>query len=373
MGQLRTLGTTAWVIPMDNIRQTRDGVPSAVFNMKAYGLVNRLLWAGIPLMWSIRPDKAKALDPSTGEPIDEPDFQAVVAQVKPGAGPTELVDFYGGPFVIPIKFTKQAEPIIDDFNNHNADAMVNVFEVKKTTSVWVRYDLTHKPRVAVLNPNSALDPFERILDRTGGFDPGVHYDVINPTQAHSLPPNGCYTAIVAPHTEHGQVTQAMRTAVSEFVHNGGNFLAQCLAVHAYENDTQTSAQTIGGITVANEDSPVYYENPALAFSQFQGALNGAETGTLQDWDVPGGIPADFINNAHVHVRSLKPPYGLVATASKFNIGQIGSLTFYLGGHNYAGDDDQRRINGLRMLLNAIMIPAKPQGCQPAHSPDTTSR
>ena len=105
-----------------------------------------------------------------------------------------------------------------------------------------------------------------------------------------------------------------------------------------------------------------YPYPALAFSQFEGPLNGAQTGSFQDWAVRAGVPGGFINNTHVHAQSSKDRSVLMATVSKLTPGALGTLTFYLGGHNYSGSPDPGDINGLRMLLNAIMMPAKPQNC-----------
>ena len=58
------------VIPMDNDTQN-IGAP---FNLKAYGLVNHLLWDEIPVMWAIKAGKAK----------DGIDFTASAARGRPG-------------------------------------------------------------------------------------------------------------------------------------------------------------------------------------------------------------------------------------------------------------------------------------------------
>ena len=364
-GEERTIGWATYIIPMDNSKQrVQSGALQGAFNMRAYGLVNRLLWAGIPIMWAIDPDKTKEIG-SNGEPIDVPDFRAKVLQVKPTMGVAdEVLDFLGGPFLIPIKHTKQADQIIDQFNALNPDAPVTVYVLRESAKIWIRYDLTHKPKVAVLNPFPIQDPFQNILARTDGFTLGAQYDVINPAQAKTLPANGCYTAVVAPHTQSDQVTPGMFETVREFVQNGGNLVAQCLAVETYEEHFTTTgtAQTMTGIDVANRSFPLEYPNPALAFSQFEGPLNGAETGTFQDWTVRAGVPGGFINNTHVHAQNSKDRSVLTATVSKLTPGALGTLTFYLGGHNYSGSADPGDINGLRMLLNAIMMPAKPQSC-----------
>ena len=269
-GEERTIGWATYIIPMDNSKQqVESGALQGAFNMRAYGLVNRLLWAGIPIMWAINPDKTKEIG-SNGEPIDVPDFRAKVLRVKPTMGVAdEVVDFLGGPFLIPIKQTKQADQIIDQFNALNPDARVTVYVLRESAKIWIRYDLTHKPKVAVLNP-SAQDPFQNILARTDGFTAGVQYDVIDPTHAKTLPANGCYTAVIAPHTDSRYltpegttvevVTPGMFETVREFVQNGGNLLAQCQAVDTYENEFTITgtAQTTSGIDVANLSSPLEY-------------------------------------------------------------------------------------------------------------------
>jgi hypothetical protein len=364
-GDELSIGWATWIIPMDNKNQkVQSGDLQGAFNMRAYGLVNRLLWAGIPIMWAIHPDKTKEISPS-GEPIDLPDFRAKVLQVKPVMGVAdEVLDFLGGPFLIPIKHVKKAEQIIDGFNADDPDAPVTVYELRETTKIWIRYELTHKPKVAVLNPFELLDPFQKILDRTGGFTAGAQYDVINPALAQALPANGCYTAVVAPHTNSGQVTPGMLNTVRNFVQNGGNLVAQCQAVDTYENHfvTTGTSQTMTGIDVANAPHPLAYPSAALAFSQFVGPLNGARSGTFQDWTVRAGIPGGFVNNTHVHAQSSTDSKLLTAAVSKLTPGAVGTLTFYLGGHDYSGSPDPGDINGLRMLLNAIMVPATPQNC-----------
>ena len=74
----------------------------------------------------------------------------------------------------------------------------------------------------------------------------------------------------------------------------------------------------------------------------------------------------FTHNGHVHLNDIgTTPAHYAATSSKHSIGP-GGLLFYLGGHDYylsgAGTSDITLINGMRMLLNAVFVPANRPTC-----------
>ena len=76
----------ALVIPMDNNYQNLGSVSD--FNLKAYGLITRLLYANIPLKWAIKSGKVK----------DGIDFTALTRQVAPTTSSTTIPRFQGRPF-----------------------------------------------------------------------------------------------------------------------------------------------------------------------------------------------------------------------------------------------------------------------------------
>ena len=96
-----TIKAGALVIPMDNVKQ---GTP-APFNLKAYGLVMKLLWNGIPVKWAIKDGKAK----------DGIDFSANASKVLPGIVAAANLDFSGGPFVVTEDYAIAAKALATTF------------------------------------------------------------------------------------------------------------------------------------------------------------------------------------------------------------------------------------------------------------------
>jgi uncharacterized repeat protein (TIGR01451 family) len=328
---LETLPAGSLVIPMDNTLQNLI----SPFNIKAYGLASRLLQNGVPVKWAIRAGKAK----------DGIDFSATARRVAPTAIAAGTVNFSGGPFIVHRDFAQLALAHVAAFGGS-----VAVYQLTADAVVDVRYNLTHRPNIAVNADNSGI--------HTGLYDAaGIpHYTVIDVTVPGSIGANSCFTHISEPHT--GDTAGA--GDVKAFVQDGGNFLAQCLAVDTYEN--LSLYQTTAGYNNANTSNVLAYPNPDLAFAQFMGALTAGPGGSHQDWRLNAG--SVFKNNGHVHADNTGvaiPTYA--ATAAKLYSGRGGNV-FYLGGHSYgAGGSTLSDINGQRMVLNAIFVPAtRPVSC-----------
>src|SRR5947208_566547 len=77
---LQTIAAGSLVIPMDNTLQALGGTP---FNLKAYGLVNSLLHANVPVKWAIAAGKSK----------DAVDFSASAVRLLPTLGTTNIYNF----------------------------------------------------------------------------------------------------------------------------------------------------------------------------------------------------------------------------------------------------------------------------------------
>lgn len=321
------------VIPMDNTLQA-IGSP---FNIKAYGLVNRLLQNGIPVKWVIKAGKAK----------DAVDFSATAQRLKPTAAAAANLSFAGGPFIVHRDFAQLALAQATAFGGN-----VAVYQLTAPATVDVRYDLAFTPKVAVNTINSTIHT--NLFDAAGIPD----YTVVNVNDTVSPPidNNSCYTLLTEPHTD---ITTGIGT-VKTFVQSGGNFLAECLALLTYENDPAGHFQTTGGIVDADMGNTLSYPNPDLAFSQFVGDLDPSPGGSVQDWSLDVG--STFQNNGHVHADNIgaaTPTYA--ATAAKFG-NQAGGMVFYLGGHNYgAGSGAIEDLNGQRMILNTVFVPTARAG------------
>ncbi|WP_279231244.1 SdrD B-like domain-containing protein [Thermus altitudinis] len=321
----------ALIIPMDDVKQNLNGKP---FNLAAYGLVNRLLQNKVPVYWVIRAGKTK----------DGVDFSARAERILPTAQGEALLDFSGGPFVVPPEFADQALTLAQAFGNQ-----VAVYRLKEDQVLDVRYVLTFKPRILISDQNSTI----HVQILTEANIPIPNYQVASSTPA--LAASSCYTIYTAPHTDLGK----QATGVDLFVQSGGNFLAQCKALSTYE--TVYRFQFSGAVVINNVPNLLSYPNPDLAYSQFTSALEPAPGGSEQDWI---GIPT---GNTHPHALStaiinnqLTTLYA--ATASKHYNGP-GGMVFYLGGHNYGSGSTLAFYNGRRMYLNAIFVPTtRPLGC-----------
>jgi uncharacterized repeat protein (TIGR01451 family) len=331
--QIETIPAGSLIIPMDNTLQA-IGSP---FNITAYGLVNRLLQNGIPVKWIIKAGKAK----------DGVDFSATAQRVKPTAAAAATLSFAGGPFIVPRDFAQLALAHATAFGNN-----VAVYQLTAPASVDVRYDLTFMPKIAVNTINSTIHT--DLFDAAGIPD----YTVVNVNDTVSPPidNNSCYTLLTEPHTD---ITTGIGT-VKTFVQNGGNFLAECLALVTYENDPAGGFQTTAGIVGNNIGNTLSYPNADLAFSQFIGDLDPSPGGSVQDWSLDSG--STFQNNGHIHANNIgaaTPTYA--ATAAKFG-NQAGGMVFYLGGHNYgAGSGAIEDHNGQRMILNTVFLPTSRAG------------
>lgn len=340
---LETIPAGSLVIAMDNDKQNIG----SLFNIRAYGLVNHLLWNEIPVKWAIRAGKAK----------DGIDFSATAQRLYPSAlGPAAL-DFRGGPFIVHKYFVHDAKPLIQAFGGS-----VAVYELTADATVDIRYTIEHKPKIGVLDDGGNAGIHMAIL-ASAGFVAGTHYEHILAASLETVNQNMCYTFISEPH--YGETPPASDgpvRAIRNFVASGGNFLAQCAAIESYENNpTWGHFQTTAGITVQGVGDATHdFDNPDLAYSQFQGEVADAG-GSVPDWALATG--SNWQSTGHIHVKNNPSTSTFSATASKLTVG-AGSLVFYLGGHEYDGTT-LGDINAQRMYLNAALIPsARPTNCNP---------
>ena len=323
----------SWVIAMDTNNQRL--VPP--FNLKAYGLVNRLLQNYVPVSWAIRAGKLK----------DEADFSAPAFRVFPPTNVISILNFAGGPFIIHRDFTNLAGTNITAFGNN-----VAVYQLTADTVMDIRHELQFQPNISVNVTNSLLHT--ALLDFAGI----PNYTVTND---FSLASNTCFTLFLEPHN----ANNAGVASAKAFIQSGGNFLAQCASITNYENNSFGHFQSTSNIVTDNlTATPLDFSNPDLPFSQFVGGVSpNPGTSSVQDWTLGGGA---FINNGHSHLDDVGTTTNhYAATSSKHSSGP-GGLLFYLGGHDYflsgSGTNDITMINGARMLLNTVFVPANRATC-----------
>ena len=342
----------ALVIPMDNFHQ---GNPAqTTFNLRAYGLANLLLQNDIPVKWAIKPGKSK----------DDVDFTANVTRMagtQGVAGPT-TASFAGGPFIITRQFdTPFVQNLISTFNNGGNP--VTVYRTNADALVDIRYTLTHKPKIAV-GPdggNFGSGVFQGLFDRAGIPNYVTGIDDIDSAGA-------CFTLATQGH----QTNPAFVNTYRQFVQNGGNLFLQCASVDTFENNVNGHFQTTGaGYTVftSNPPTPTEVNSNAFAFpegympfSQFLGLLADQDGAVTEYAYAPGAGPA---NGNRVAATNTGADAGkFVATVSQVNgPTAIGGVVFEMGGHDYdrldsvETDTELARLNGQRMQLNAVFVPA----------------
>ena len=346
----------ALIIPMDNINQGNGS--GTTFNLRAYGLANVMLQNNIPIKWAIKPGKAK----------DATDFSATVTRISGSqgvAGPAN-VSFSGGPFIIPAEYdTPTLRGYINSFNAGGADVVV--YKTTAATTADIRYTLNHKPKIAI-GPDG------------GGLGNGVHqktFSAAGITQTVAvtddiIKPDSCYTLATQAHSE----SSAFVSLYRQFVMTGGNLFLQCASIETFENNPSGHFQTTGaGYTIFGTspstgavDTDLLYPEGSMPFNQFIGTLANQNGRVTEYAYAPGAAAA---NGNRVAVRnSGSHSSKFVATVSELGApGTPGGVVFELGGHSYADPDANEsdsllsRLNGQRMLLNAVFVPVtRPAEC-----------
>jgi uncharacterized repeat protein (TIGR01451 family) len=331
---LQVIPAGSLVIPMDNAKQNEG----ALFNIRAYGLVNNFLQNDIPAKWVIRSGKLK----------DGVDFTARASRIAPTALAAASLDFAGGPFIVDRAYADQARARIAAFNAAAPTRRVHVYELTEDVTVDVRYELFFKPQPFVNSTNASIAT--GILDLAGITNYTVGGNA-------AITGNACYTILLEPHNTNISAASSIRT----FLQGGGNFYAQCASVAAFENDSFWGRYlTVGGttgLTTSNTGNVDIYPNPDLPFSQFIGAINHAPGGSEYDWRLSTG--ASFQSHAHAHAQAT----GFSASAQPYAamVGKVrsgmGGVVFYMGGHDHKGTS-LGNLNLQRMMLNAVLTPAE---------------
>lgn len=357
---METVSAGTYVIPMDNVNQSIQIYPSPpiapyqAFNIKAYGLIYKLLEKGIPVKWVIRAGKER----------HEPDFSAYASQVFPTSTPSTNFDFGGGTFVV------EANSLVEEVtcNPDNPTTLpdietiistyghqVAVFKLTDEIAVDVRYTLRFAPKVAVMEDGGFH------FEQTEVFDAAeIPYDVLS-NQAF-LNTSECFTFVAQPHIEAGLVDQNYVNVLSNFVQNGGNFFAQCVGLLSYEN--LASFQTTFGLVNVNpdiENANYFFLNDDLPIMQFQGDFPDNISGLTTSFGLATG--SSWNTNAYkgIVVGSNPNNNEVILSGADINGAIPGGNMFYGGGHAYNSgpivEEYPNIPNARRILLNAVFVPA----------------
>lgn len=361
---LQTAPAGTIVIAMDNTNQATSTINSAsgtyLFNLKAYGLVTLMRNAGIYVKWVINTGKAK----------DGIDFTATAERVYPSYVAAQSLDFRAGPFVVFPSDSVGVDYLIQWFNTSLPDSCkVKVYRTTADVSVDVRYTFINPPRIALLH--DSCDIHRNFLEM--GSVPTINYDCLDNAQGLI---SGCYTIVTEPHIETNQLDTYTRDSIHNYILSaGGNFLAECEGVPTFEalslyhSSTGSVIEPTGGgglNNLNNFNNNVYYDNPDMAYAQFEGVFRPRTRGALQMWRYASANTNNFYSTVSCRRYASDNLY-YAATVSKLT-SDLGSLVFYLGNHEYYTDDchtctsantiSEAEINGIRLYLNAIQIPSK---------------
>jgi len=365
---LETAPAGTLVIAMDNTNQATSTINTAsgtyLFNLKAYGLVTLLRNAGIYVKWVINTGKAK----------DGIDFTATAERLYPSYVAPQSLNFKAGPFVIFPSDSVGAEYLVQWFNYSQPDSCkVKVYRTTADATVDVRYTFTNPPRVALVH--DSCDIHRNFLEMAS--TPTVNYDCLSNAAGLIM---GCYTIVTEPHIATNELDTYTRDSVYNFVVTaGGNFLAECEGIETFEALSRYQSSTGSLDEPANGDgfgnlnnfnNNVYYDNPDMAYAQYEGIFRPRTRGAFQMWRY-NSAPANNWYSVTSCKRAPADDYYYVATASKLT-GDLGSMVFYLGNHEYYTYDchtctaanliNEAEINGIRLYLNAVQIPTKVIPC-----------
>ncbi len=366
VANLETIGEGSYIIPLDEEKQSIPMTNEWVdidfvgFNVAAYGLAYHILEGGIPVKWVVR----------TGKEKDEIDFTVNARQLFPVENVMAEYDFISGAFVVDIadlaivdcesegNITALLDGIIEDFGRD-----VTVYELGETIDLDVRHHLTYPPTIAVLNDGFSSYVHVELLQEAG-----IPFELIS-SQVF-FDDYSCYTFISQPHLDNINNPNYI-PSVQDFVDNGGNFFAQCIAIEPFENGG--FFHTDDGVNEIFGDNDTYdYSFGDMALMQFQGDLATDIHGSLYSFNLDGG--SDWITNSYIGIVNQNED--IILSAADHNGATLGGNVSYLAGHDFEGSDLEDLSYGgfipgwidldtqlpqnqqhKRIYLNAAFIPA----------------
>ncbi len=360
------------VIPMDKLNQNSSQSTEGNGIFQAYGLVMELLQQGVTVFWVID---------STKTSNDQPDFtlqDGTLLEVvrgdllKPDGSPT--LTYAGGPFVIDANIqsdiTKTLQ-IRDGLYPGQASASfdsVVIHQVNESFSAPVGQLLASKPpKIALLDTgDDNLDTLLCYLAVAG--IPSQYYGVITPDDLSTALVLEDYYVLWVPHWDNPTIAQI--SSIKSFMDKGGDVLAMCNSIDAFEDSDPIMVNTtmarngathngiyadyrhfditpsqIGDFLNFTPDAPDLANLAAdlaahtFSFRHAEDTLNWQGATNVIAWDnfdatiggpfTEGGVdqePQDFINygKAWAYFTYRKKD----ADPEKGDI-------FYLGGHSYA--------------------------------------
>jgi hypothetical protein len=276
---------------------------------------------------------------------------------------TYVRNFYSGPFIIMPQDTANARPVIEAFNALYTGAnKVNVYKLEVARNIDIRHNLGHKPYIAVYNDGGNAGIHTSILDGAGFTS--NRYDVLVP--GYVIDSSSCYTFSSTPHW--GVSTYSRNDSIrlfnlQDFLLSGGNFFAQCEGIDAIENFAPVRYQSTNGLQTVNTSvSTLIAGNPDMPFMQTNGFFNSGAGGSIRNYrPTPGTSNWSAINYFGYYFNKTVDDVNsniAISSATKYaHQDSTGGNIFYSGGHSYSGTGIGD-VNGRRMYLNSIFVPAR---------------
>lgn len=329
------------IIAMDTTMQKRPGY----FNLKAYGLVNTLLQNEIPVMWAIRATKTRTAGGSL-------DYSATTTRIYPDTVNMGAQFFRCGSFIVDVDWVNKAWPLITAYGNN-----VHVYRADANFNADIRYTLTHKPRILLLN-TEGYDTIAVKMLQEAGFDAGS-YRLQTPAGS-GFNPSGNWSLISETHTAFYD-TAKFNPLVRYASQRGANLYINCTTLGAMENTTFTMT-TAGVDSFTTGLAATAYLNHDLPIAQFQGSIQ-SPNGDFKLWKPKSGSSMRSHTYEFMRGGSGANLYCMAGMKLRPNTLAGGNL-FYVSGHEHyhwtaptGSINDNVRINGRRVFLNAIFIPA----------------
>jgi len=406
---VKTLPEGTWIVPMDDKQLDANGL----FNLGAYGLIYRFLWANIKVDWIIKGCKTESAV----------DFTANVRQILPVWNLNTPInqdfsrDFKYGAFAIVhphfalIPYQNLVQNMTLNFGERIEPPAVYI--LNEEVSVEVRHNWQMKPRIGVLSGDDKYTIHGDILAASGLIEE-YHYFALGVEAQKILDSTSCFTFISNPHDDLEEEPVRAGT-VSDFTRSGGNFLAQCHGVRTYGMyaaiygkkfllNTPGAGEYAADVTGCNariesfEDSRNFCPsisdgdgtmgssgvpygrivNADLPFLQFDhgkgfdydqgGSWIDGDYESIKDYMVETSY-IDLTNLGMTNTQTQEPTSVFKAMAGQiidYTKGPIGGQVYYMAGHKYVQTcaEGTCQLNGRRMYMNAAITPAtdRSAGC-----------
>ena len=355
--------------------------------LQAFGLLDKLLRAGVPVSWCIKTPKV-VVDVATGK--FEDDFNATAKDFKSGTA-LAAHGYRGGPFVIAKADAATAAPIVTAWQTAHAATAVHVASASFTANV--RRYLTAAPRIAVLGDGNQGIAFSYlnaagIPDDSGALWTNASLNLLTPAQV-SGPTTTSHTdgalfrssgvpAYCEIMTMHWNVTSVeipeVTAEMAKFLEFPVHVNAECQAVNAVEG-----APPIGGRSdfvsthgfqwpAPAKPSAVQYSSSQLPFAQMDGPF-GTIGGSEPAYALAAG--STYYDTGIVMVRGAGMPIGvqdvwmtgyaglgcdITSDVPCIKGGKALGKVSYLGGHQYSVGTPMTTnptTQGTRLFLNSL--------------------